>query len=546
MEKFNFTINYSIDGRRYSSKDFENEHYSIDTESFTDHIKLTLNTKAGPISEIDFKVSCPYDFRDKDRVFLNGYQSWTDCREYFINEAPPQMTKARLFPLLISPLGKSGDVNFIKYDNENGHFHGFSYGYIRNEDVVDLFASLSERDGYTIIRTYCPEKRIEFTRDLEGVSVNNKYTLLDLINFKGSMDEVFDKYFAAMKIATPRVSKANGYTTWYNYYSQINEKIVLTDLESLSKIDAKIDVFQIDDGFQTAVGDWLSIDPVKFPNGMKFIADKIHEKGMKAGIWLAPLAAQLNSKLAKEHHDWLIRNNKGRKVNCGFNWNGFYALDISKPEVREYIHNFFDVILNEWGYDMVKLDFLYAAAVVPQYNKSRGQLMCEAMDFIRECVGDKIILGCGVPLAPAFGKVDYCRIGSDMGLQWKPKHEIQREGVSTKNTICNSVFRRGLDKRAFLNDPDVFLLRDDNMDMTLEQRKILASVNHIFGSLLFTSDNVGDYTQEKKDLLLHIFNDPRPEIVSAEFSEENILRIEYCEDGSKQTMCIDMLNGKLV
>ncbi len=36
--------------------------------------------------------------------------------------------------------------------------------------------------------------------------------------------------------------------------------------------------------------------------------------------------------------------------------------------------------------------------------------------IVRECCGDKLILGCGVPLMPAFGKVDYCRIGSDISL----------------------------------------------------------------------------------------------------------------------------------
>ena len=46
------------------------------------------------------------------------------------------------------------------------------------------------------------------------------------------------------------------------------------DLEALSKVDADIDIFQIDDGFQTATGDWLSVDPVKFPNGMKAEVEK--------------------------------------------------------------------------------------------------------------------------------------------------------------------------------------------------------------------------------------------------------------------------------
>ena len=61
----------------------------------------------------------------------------------------------------------------------------------------------------------------------------------------------------------------NGYTTWYNYYPNINEKIVTDDLEALSKVDADIDIFQIDDGYQTNVGDWLSVDQKKFPCGMK-------------------------------------------------------------------------------------------------------------------------------------------------------------------------------------------------------------------------------------------------------------------------------------
>ena len=266
---------------------------------------------------------------------------------------------------------------------------------------------------------------------------------------------------------------------------------------------------------------------------------------MSAGLWLAPLGAQYHSNVAKEHPEWLIKDKFGKPVKCGFNWNGFYALDIHNDGAREYIRGFFDTILNEWGYDMVKLDFLYAAAIVPAYNKSRGQLMCEAMDFIRECVGDKLILGCGVPLAPAFGKVDYCRIGADMGLEWSKKIDIQREGVSTRATLCDTVFRRGLDGRAFLNDPDVFLLRDDNMKMTFEQRKTVALINRIFGSLLFTSDNVGDYDSEKMKTLLSVFNGKRPELISSEFVTNDLLEIQYSDENGKQRLCFNVKNGEI-
>ncbi len=544
MKRFKINLEYMVDKVLYKTNVFETEHFNIKYTAKESHIKLDILPTV-PMENVKFKMTVPYDFRSNSRIFLNGYQSWTACREHFIDDEPLRLDIKQEAIRRILPTSPYGDYNFVKYDHRKGCFHGFSYGYVRNEKEYDFFGSLSERFGYTIIRANVPDREIVFERDLEGVVIDKEYTLIDVVNYRGNENDVYDKYFAEMNIAKPRVSRTNGYTTWYNYYADINEGIVINDLEALSKVNSKIDIFQIDDGYQTAVGDWLSIDSQKFPNGMKYIADSIHDKGMKAGLWLAPLSAQTKSKVAKEHPDWLIKDKFGKKLLCGVNWGGFYGLDLENPEVRDYIKNFFNVILNEWGYDMVKLDFLYSVCVVPRNNKSRGQLMCEAMDFIRECVGDKLILGCGVPLAPAFGKVDYCRIGADIGLEWN-KFKVHLEDVCTKTTLWNTIFRRGLDGRAFANDPDVFLLRDNNMTMGFTQRKISATVNHIFGSLLFTSDNVGDYNREKMDVLLHIFNNSQPELTSAEFMTKDVLEIKYIENNEEKRLCFNTDTGELL
>lgn len=174
--------------------------------------------------------------------------------------------------------------------------------------------------------------------------------------------------------------------------------------------------------------------------------------------------------------------------------------------------------------------------------------MCEAMDFLRECVGDKQILGCGVPLMPAFGKVDYCRIGADMGLSWRCQTFSHRENVSTINTLGNSIFRRQLDGRAFRNDPDVFLLRENNMKCSFEQRKIIATVNKLFGSVLFTSDNVGDYNQLQMQTLLKTFQKDDIQILKAEFLREDrrVLDIDYLENGEPRHFRFDLEHGKIV
>ena len=158
-------------------------------------------------------------------------------------------------------------------------------------------------------------------------------------------------------------------------------------------------------------------------------------------------------------------------------------------------------MIREWGYGLLKLDFLYAACLIPRRDKTRAQVMYDGMKLLRELSGDALILGCGVPLAPAFGKVDYCRIGCDMTLNWLGDAQLRplhREVPSTRNTLLNTIYRRHLDGRAWRNDPDVFLLRDDNLKLTPKQRETLALVNALFAGVRFTSDNVGDYDPDKR------------------------------------------------
>ncbi len=547
MEKFKLSVEYKAGNTVYKTNLFETSDFKIGYKASKQRITLDLKTKV-PLEITKLYITIPYTFGKNDRVFPNGYQSWTDCREMFVDETPQYTHLPMTIAYRHTLLGASGSYNMTENDRKVGVFTAFSYLYVRNGETFDLFASLSERNGYTIIKTDTQKGEINIYKDLEGVVYNGEYNILDVVNLTGTEDEVFDKWFALMNIEKPKATVKNGYTTWYNYYPNISEKIVSDDLEALSGVNADIDIFQIDDGYQTATGDWLSIDFKKFPNGMKAQADKIHEKNMLAGLWIAPFGAQFTSKILNEHPDWFIKNKNGKLVKCGPNWGGFCALDIEIPEVREHIKHFFDVVLNDWGFDLVKLDFLYAAAQIPNHNKTRGQLMCEAMDFLRECVGNKEILGCGVPLMPSFGKVDYCRIGADMDLRWNKPTFNHREFVSTVNTLGNSVFRRQLNNRAFLNDPDVFLLRENNMKCTFEQRKIIATVNKLFGSVLFTSDNVGDYREEQLNELLKVFSKDDIKILRAEFLSDarRVIDIDYLINGKFNNFRFDLSNGKIL
>ena len=498
-----------------------------------------------PFAMDKISVILDYAFKSEDKIYVNGYQSWTDSFEYSVKDkmyAPAKFMQA----ILKGPVGRTsgisnaGDIPILEIKNRTGKFYGFSYGYVRRENEVDIFGSLSERRGYTVIEFDCQSNGITVSVDLKGKKFESGDNLLLQIGlFKGQYNKAFDEYFNAMGIEPKERPLLTGYTTWYNYYNKINIKIVERDLEALSKLPQQIDIFQVDDGYQKAIGDWLNTDISKFPDGMKPVAQKIHSKKMLAGLWLAPFAATKESFIYKEHQDWLVKDEKGKLLKAGANWGGFYSLDIYNPQAREYIKKVFDTILRDWGYDLVKLDFLYCACIIPMHGKSRGEIMCEAMDFLRECCKDKLILGCGVPLAPAFGKVDYCRIGPDISLEWGKRRFDSREGVSIVHAMLNSVFRRHLDGRAFGNDPDVFLLRDTNIRLNNKQKAMLAKCNKLCGKVLFTSDNVDDYDESKHKLLSYVFDRNIPEILKADF-DNGIFKVEYKENSVVDVFTADM------
>ena len=100
------------------------------------------------------------------------------------------------------------------------------------------------------------------------------------------------------------------------------------------------------------------------------------------------------------------------------------------------------------------------------------------MELLRSWCGQKTILGCGVPVMPAFGLVDYCRVSCDVSLDWNDVWYMRlfhRERVSTKQAINNTVFRRQLNGRAYGSDPDVFFLREENCKLTAEQTAVSIS-----------------------------------------------------------------------
>ena len=552
MNKPVFRLKYSLAGAVYETVGYSGPHFSVITVNDESGVKLTL-IPSRQITLISASLEFWHEYEKNEKFFVNGYQSWTTSGEMSSEDIYRGTTPLAGVTKYTKDMAiTSGDYAFTRYEPRPGFFHSFTYTYLRRGDEFEFFGSLSERNGYTVFYSDMEKHIFSVEKDVEGLTISEPYEMFDIVRVVGGYDEVFDKYFAAMSLpAKKRVDRLTGYTSWYNYFQKIDENIILRDLKGLSRARESVNIFQIDDGYEPFVGDWLDYNGRDFPNGMKTIADAVHREGYLAGIWLAPFNVQRGkSRILKEHPDWLIRNPDGKPQLGCVAWGGAYTLDIYNPEVREHLKNVFDTVLDDWGYDMVKLDFLYSQCRTPRDNKTRGTIMCEAMDFLRECVGDKLILGCGVPLGPAFGVVDACRISCDVDLSYGGKFynsmSINNELPSAQNAINNSMFRRHLNGRAFLNDPDVFFLRDRNLTFTWEQKLLLAKINNLFGRVLFVSDDAGEYSEAELEVLKETFRESDAKILDVKCvgaRADGNYEIKFIENGEEKLLHFNLFTG---
>lgn len=487
--------------------------------------------------EIQFDVSFPEDAR----FFANGFQSRSESRLLPLTGSIP-----RLRGMARPYLGFYGDEHIRGIPRGKGRLHSWTWTYAapgaprpENPAGVRFWGSLNERTGFTLFLYDRPNGILTVRKDMDGLRLVHSFPALDFWTAEGSEQDVFDRYFQTLGTPLPAAPPATGWTSGYGYSNGISEEILLENLESFAALEPPAPAcFQIDDGWQTAAGDWLSVKPA-FPHGMGALSRNIRERGLLPGLWLAPFAAAKNSELAKKHPDWLLKDGKGRPLKAGWNphWGGWYhALDFYNNEVRNYLGGVFHVALDQWNFELVKLDFLFAACLAPPVGKTRGQVMFEAMEFLRKIAGAKKILACGVPLGSAFGLADYCRIGGDIHSVWE--HRLLaflrfRERAGALCALRSTLGRRQLDGRAFRNDPGVAILRRDHQRLTPEQQQTVLTINALSGSALFISDNAGTFAPERKCELEEAF-DLRGSLVTGVSELENdVYRIDFGQNGER-------------
>jgi len=249
---------------------------------------------------------------------------------------------------------------------------------------------------------------------------------------------------------------------------------------------------QLDDGYQRAAGDWEM--NAKFPNGHRWLSDRIHAQGLLAGLWVAPFAAAERSGLPTAHAAWLLRGPDGTPlvVDTRDDWGGrIHALDGAHPEVRQWLYDLARRVVRDWGYDYLKIDFLHwATAGAAHYGGlTHAEAYRGGLAALRDGLGtEAFLLGSGAPLQHAAGLVDGMRIGADVDASWGGIQGPARAAG------LRSFYHRAL----WLNDADCLVARPP---LTLDEARVWASVVAASGGMSVLSDNLPKLPAERVPLL---------------------------------------------
>ncbi len=271
--------------------------------------------------------------------------------------------------------------------------------------------------------------------------------------------------------------------SWYSVEQGISAPLLEQALAGLA--DLPFEVFQVDDGWQQAIGDWEPND--KFPAGMEALAQRIRQTGRTPGLWWAPFIVSPQSRLFAEHPDWLLRDAQGQLVPAGLNWNApFFALDTTHPEVQTWLVETARKI-RAWGYDYLKLDFLYAAALPGARHTPMGReaALRQALERLRAAFGeDAYLLLCGVPILPALGLADGLRIGPDTAPYWDNPFATafgaNYAAPGVQNALRTSLHRLWL-RPLVHTDPDVAFFRTRFSLLQPHEKALMQAIAHVAG-----------------------------------------------------------------
>jgi len=426
------------------------------------------------------------------------YSQYTDAKHYRI----PEPDGARAFYGLLALTPPGADTTILAFAS----CARFSGRFIARNPSTSLRAGSSlsvvlDCEGLTL--------RAGESWPLEELMVTSGSDRAKLLAMLG--DRMATHHPPAPHPSTP----PTGWCSWYCFGPRVTAQQVLDNLDVMAKSYPGLKYVQIDDGYQSAMGDWLTTGAA-FGGSVRTVLDQIRRRGFEPAIWVAPFIAEEQSTVFQQHPGWFIQDGAGAPLRSdrvtfgGWRRGPWYALDGTHPDVQRHFEELFRTMRQEWGCTYFKLDANFWGAMhggrFHDPSATRIEAYRRGMQAILHGAGNAFLLGCNHPIWPSAGVVHGSRSSNDIRRTWDRVMTTARQNLS----------RNWQNGRLWWNDPDAVCLAGELTDAEclFHASAILAS-----GGMVLSGDDLTAIPPARAAILRKLLP---PTGIAAEFEDETL------------------------
>lgn len=290
-------------------------------------------------------------------------------------------------------------------------------------------------------------------------------------------------------------------------FEKTSEANMLEGIKNVAQHKLPVDAWWIDAGWiNCGTQNWArsngnhSPDPLRYPNGLKPVADAVHRNCMKLVLWFEPERVMPDTEVYRDHREWLIPPPPNLPFDLSYMQRaGFHLLDLGNRDALEWLKARIGGMIEQIGVDVYRQDFnmypldYWRAGEQPDRLGMREikhvMGLYEFWDALRQRFPNLLIDNCAsggrridfemLRRSVVLWRSDMCWPNYDamQSMTWGLSHWIPIHGVGS-NTTSPYGFRSGMGATAtyslnYYNDPAVW----ETADRLLNQYK---SIRHLF------------------------------------------------------------------
>lgn len=363
------------------------------------------------------------------------------------------------------------------------------------------------------------------TIQYEQIVLRNTDNWLDLL------DQFGHAIALENKITKLKPANYKGWATWDYYGRVFKAKDIYGNMDELNKLAPEANMIQIDGGWWTERGDYKTLRPDLLPGGLKEIIGRITSEGKTPGLHFDGFRGDAASEVYKKHPDYFLHDQDGKLIveeNSKSDRDMKYIyFDYSNPGARAHIADCIKNMKENWGVSYFKIDFMRYGLedFVKERNEDVKTIKAYdptitsverfrlGMKSMREAMGDdSYFLGCSAVFGPCIGFVDGMRTGGDIHPLYEAFPERSLSNLSNfylSGKVFNGdadylVFREAADEDEYVSQEKV----KHGGSMTMNEAKMWADFNKLYGTARLQSDNLMTLRPERKSLVKEVFEFP--------------------------------------